>query len=309
MRTFLLTWNPTKWPWDYLHDSVDQVEQHGFADDYWSCGVRRNIDIGDRFYLIRLGSEPRGIVASGFVKSKAYDDAHWVKQRAENGDTAIYVKIRFDAIFDEPIIPMTELDQPPLNSVHWHTQSSGILIPIDVAKNIERLMFSRDFSLQSRLPQELAANPAYPEATQKRILVNYYERNPAARKKCLEVHGYTCKCCDTTLANVYGEIADKLIHVHHINPIASLAQPGNVDPINDLVPVCPNCHGIMHLRNPPLTVSEVRDVGLTTFVPEELAGSNCHALIISRFEQKRADSKFMSYYLNSGTGRARLRLI
>ena len=57
-----------------------------------------------------------------------------------------------------------------------------------------------------------------------------------------------------------------------------------------------------------LTV-QTGDVGLTTIIPASLAGSNCHALIISRFDQRRVVSSFVSYYLNSKPGRSRLRLI
>jgi len=260
MRNFLLSWNPTQWPWDYLHDSIAQVTQQGYSDDHWSCGNRRDIDVGDRFYLIRLGSDPRGIVASGFVTSTAYDDAHWDKQRAANGDTSIYVKVRFDAITHQPIIPIEELDQPPLNTFHWHTQSSGILIPNHIADAIEQLWVSRDSARQSRLPEELAACPVYIEGLGRQIVVNAYERNVSARKQCLEHHGYSCACCDAALSQVYGPIADQFIHVHHLKPIADIGQSYAVDPINDLVPVCPNCHAIIHLNNPPLTVSAVQDL-------------------------------------------------
>ncbi|HID37423.1 MAG TPA: restriction endonuclease subunit S, partial [Ghiorsea sp.] len=57
-----------------------------------------------------------------------------------------------------------------------------------------------------------------------------------------------------------------------------------------------------------LTV-QTGDVGLTAYVPDNLVGSNCHALIISRFDKKSAHSLYISYYLNSYAGRARLRLI
>ncbi len=260
MRTFLLTWNPTQWPWTYLHDSITQVTQQGYSDDRWSCGNRRDIDIGDRFYLIRLGSDPRGIVASGHVTSNAYSDSHWDKKRASNGDTTIYVKVRFDAINQEPIIPISELNQSPLDSFHWHTQSSGILIPSDIANVVEQLWISRDSTRQFRLPEELAACPVYIEGLGRQIVVNAYERNPSARKKCLETHGYTCACCDLTLSNAYGPIADSFIHVHHLKPIAEIGESYSVDPINDLVPVCPNCHAIIHLNNPPLTVCAVREL-------------------------------------------------
>jgi type I restriction enzyme S subunit len=46
---------------------------------------------------------------------------------------------------------------------------------------------------------------------------------------------------------------------------------------------------------------------LTTIVPKELEGSNCHALIISRFIKGKFEPKYFSYYFNSNYGRKRLR--
>src|SRR5688500_8874760 len=63
------------------------------------------------------------------------------------------------------------------------------------------------------------------------------------------------------------------------------------------------------LRAGDLLTIQTGESGLTTIVPEELAGSNCHALIISRFDKKRTSPHYVSYYLNSKPGRARMRLI
>lgn len=81
-------------------------------------------------------------------------------------------------------------------------------------------------------------------------------------------------------------------------------------------------HGIKHvtqafhkanakscLREGDMLTVQTGDVGLTTVIPENLSGSNCHALIISRFNKTSASSRFISYYLNSKPGRARLKLI
>lgn len=63
------------------------------------------------------------------------------------------------------------------------------------------------------------------------------------------------------------------------------------------------------LREGDLLTIQTGDVGLTAIVPKNLAGANCHALIISRFDQGRIAPKFVSYYLNSPPGRSRLQLI
>ncbi|MCC9641678.1 restriction endonuclease subunit S [Rhodopirellula sp. JC740] len=63
------------------------------------------------------------------------------------------------------------------------------------------------------------------------------------------------------------------------------------------------------LRGGDLLTVQTGEVGLSTVVPDEHAGSNCHALIISRFRKSDVDSNFMRYYFNSHIGRSRLRLI
>jgi type I restriction enzyme, S subunit len=63
------------------------------------------------------------------------------------------------------------------------------------------------------------------------------------------------------------------------------------------------------LRGGDLLTVQTGDVGLTTIVPDSMAGANCHALIITRLDKQNACPLFVSYYLNSGPGRSRLRLI
>ena len=82
----------------------------------------------------------------------------------------------------------------------------------------------------------------------KKVLINKYERNPVARRKCLEIHGTSCKICGFNSSKVYGtEFSDK-IEVHHIVPIHEINKHYKVDPETDLIPVCPNCHMILHTR-------------------------------------------------------------
>ncbi len=45
-------------------------------------------------------------------------------------------------------------------------------------------------------------------------------------------------------AELYGELGEGVIHVHHLKELRSLGEEYQVDPIEDLRPVCPNCHAI-----------------------------------------------------------------
>jgi len=59
----------------------------------------------------------------------------------------------------------------------------------------------------------------------------------------------------------YGGIADGYIHVHHIVPIASVGKQYKLNPLTDLVPVCPNCHAMLHHgMKEPQTVAELRRI-------------------------------------------------
>ena len=82
----------------------------------------------------------------------------------------------------------------------------------------------------------------------KKILINKYERNPIARRKCIEIHGASCSVCGFNSLDFYGvEFSDK-IEVHHIVPIHEIGKDYKIDPETDLIPVCPNCHMILHTK-------------------------------------------------------------
>ncbi|MEX2515469.1 MAG: HNH endonuclease [Gammaproteobacteria bacterium] len=60
--------------------------------------------------------------------------------------------------------------------------------------------------------------------------------------------------------NFYGELGSKYIHVHHLTPLSEVGAEYEVDPVNDLRPVCPNCHAMLHKRNPPFSIDELSDI-------------------------------------------------
>lgn len=95
------------------------------------------------------------------------------------------------------------------------------------------------------------------EGQRVQIQVNKYERNRYARRACIEHHGAICKCCSRDMTKTYGEIAQGIIEVHHVTQIAEIGKSYRVDPINDLVPLCPNCHRVIHQKSPSFSVEEI----------------------------------------------------
>jgi 5-methylcytosine-specific restriction protein A len=107
-------------------------------------------------------------------------------------------------------------------------------------------------------PDTLPSDVKYRVRAARRVLVNAYERDPRARRACLQVHGHTCKACGVDFEKRYGSIGKGFIHVHHIKPLAILRRGYLLNPRRDLIPVCPNCHAMLHSSNPPLAVAELK---------------------------------------------------
>jgi 5-methylcytosine-specific restriction enzyme A len=100
----------------------------------------------------------------------------------------------------------------------------------------------------------------YPEGAVQSVQVNRYERNAKARQACVAHHGAFCAVCELDFRQRYGDIGEGFIHVHHKRPLRTLGKSRRVNPVTDLVPVCPNCHAMIHRRNPPLDVEDLRRI-------------------------------------------------
>lgn len=109
-----------------------------------------------------------------------------------------------------------------------------------------------------RPPEELPEAETYIEGAKQQIVVNAYERNPAARRRCLEHYGTKCCVCDFDFEVVYGELGKGFIHVHHLRPLAEIGEEYELDPVADLRPVCANCHAMIHRRTVAYGIEELR---------------------------------------------------
>ncbi len=101
------------------------------------------------------------------------------------------------------------------------------------------------------------------EGLRKTIIVNSYERNSKARMLCVKHFKAICAVCSFDFEKFYGEIGKGFIHVHHIIPVSQIGTEYQINPINDLIPVCPNCHAMLHKQEPPISIEELKAM-LTT---------------------------------------------
>lgn len=118
--------------------------------------------------------------------------------------------------------------------------------------------YASDEAVTPLLPEELAPNEELTEGASKAVTVNSHERNSVAREKCLAHHGYACAVCSFDFQVFYGSIGKHYIHVHHVVPLSEIKKEYIVDSVNDLVPVCPNCHAMIHSARPALGVEQLK---------------------------------------------------
>ena len=120
-----------------------------------------------------------------------------------------------------------------------------------------------DGNIEARLEEllnEYQAAFAEPltEGASRSASMTVYERSAMARQRCIAEYGTDCQACGFSFGATYGETANGYIHVHHLNPVSSTRREREVDPIKDLRPICPNCHAVVHLQNPPLSIVELK---------------------------------------------------
>ncbi len=137
----------------------------------------------------------------------------------------------------------------------------GEFTPILSPKSLIRVgqsWYASDDDVIQILPEEITPNEALIEGASTAISVNSYERSRLARQKCLEHHGYACNVCGFDFEKHYGRIGRRYMHVHHVVPLAEIKKEYVVDPVNDLVPICPNCHAMIHSTRPALRVEQLK---------------------------------------------------
>lgn len=124
----------------------------------------------------------------------------------------------------------------------------------DETKNLVRGPFDQR-ALEDALDNALAGimgeqgdDGMFVEGAAVSVTLDRYERSRAARKACLDVQGTSCAICGFDFGKAYGEAFAGIIQVHHVIPVSERGGAYEVDPIRDLIPVCPNCHVALHSK-------------------------------------------------------------
>lgn len=217
--------------------------------------------IGDIVYIYEMFPKSQvsyrmEVVAVGLDFDEATDDKNFWKDQALYYDglgTHIYVRFRLLSTFPDSFFPLKALQEHGLR---------GTIKGVIQVKDEHLLAFLNGETARSENNQNdsLTGNSelSYVEGELHEVFCNRYERNIEARKACIELNGCRCVVCGMDFESRYGKIGHGFIHVHHLVPISSIGESYQINPATDLVPVCPNCHNMLHRREPPYTIEEMK---------------------------------------------------
>ncbi len=265
MKTRLLTWNPlhkaaggAKW----LEDVVAELKRTGRRKgDQWSSGPIRDVEEGERVFLLRQGSDAPGLIGSGWVTAKSFEAAHWIDEKAEAGAKANFIEVEWDSmVAPKFVLKRSQLLRGILPSSFLNSQWSGREIPADLAFRLERKweMHLNSVSLGVvRISRPSKGVPIKSDSTddtmddlkgaeiddlgsdgaaKKERIASGVSRDPAVRRAVIKRSKQICERpgCGS------GRDFPGFLDVHHIFGAE------NSDRVWTCVALCPNCHREAH---------------------------------------------------------------
>lgn len=108
--------------------------------------------------------------------------------------------------------------------------------------------------------QEALACEVYKEGAEIVVPEQTKRERPGSkcRQACLDYHGRICQLCSDDGARFGG--AGGWLHVHHLDPLGDAVAERDVDPIEDMIPLCATCHGFIHSQRPALGIEQARAI-------------------------------------------------
>ena len=268
-NNWILQGNPASFDIDTYLKELDYI--------YWSVPLKKHqkeIKIGDRIFFWRSSGNNKaisGIIGSGVVSEECKpkeqvnhpelidpeisDEESSLWNENSGPKSSFKVGIKKHEVRLTPDTGMLTRDEL-VGAMEFAkngimTVRTGTVFPMSLDE------FSFVQSLWNDVGKTLT-NKEFEEGSVRQIISKRYERNPMAKAKCLQHFGYDCQGCGMNFEKTYGKVGKHFIHVHHIVPVSKRKGAYKIDPLKDLIPLCPNCHSIVHRRKDPYTIDELK---------------------------------------------------
>lgn len=237
-KTYFVTANKD----DYKHEEA--FKEQGFIDWEYDEGRTKNIAVGDRILVYRSKGYKEiqflGVVEKINMTFSEIEGDDRYRLKLERNVNGRYFRVHF--------VSMTDGIGLTLHEMKTH----------GLSYNFERTIKMDDLDAHSKDAMDYVRSclnsvlhdhedmAGYPEGAKITVVVNKYERDPRNRRMCIDHYGYRCQACGMDFGETYGPLAEGFIHVHHRKPVSEIGDDYVVDPVKDLIPLCPNCHAMVH---------------------------------------------------------------
>lgn len=137
--TYVMRWNPdiSSYSMDDFEDEMDCIMDEGRTIT-WSIWDYRDVKIGDRFFLLKVGSGTTGIVMEGTIVSLPYRGEDW----SGRGREVYYVRMKPNCIIHPDRtdhLITTEALSRHITTVNWNEGHSGEKLERKEAKMLSAL--------------------------------------------------------------------------------------------------------------------------------------------------------------------------
>lgn len=236
MQKWLISANPKK----YDHSSA--FAKFGYID--WIQNA--NFSVGDDVYIYCARPYQKimyktKVISIGLTFEEITNDKEFWKDltQYENGRSGRFTRLKLITQADNNNLSLINLQNHGLKTA----PQGPIRMKDELAIYVD--IFLNDYLSTNELGEEEIPLDCY-EGAKYSIITNKYERSSIARMKCIEKHGCTCSICGFNFEHFYGDLGKGFIHIHHLVPLHIIGKEYKVDYDNDLIPVCPNCHAMLH---------------------------------------------------------------
>lgn len=240
-----------EWNRQQSEKSVNSLEEHNRWIDFVHSWINDySIDVSE-FRVWVVNDHPKPITLDQFLNDPGKANSK-IQQQKNNNAFSFRIGV---------MVPKKEflsLENPEAKLVNWLAQLAGIYPYTSenfYADKLEKTVYK---DIDAELTEE---NSQRLEGRVKHYFSKRYERDPINRKRALEIHGFSCQACGFNFGEVYGERGKDFIEIHHVKPLNTFEKAINIDPRRDLVPVCANCHRMIHRRKDDvLTIEQLRNL-------------------------------------------------
>lgn len=242
-----------------IYDHTAAFAKNGLID--WRQN-RTKYSVGDTVYIYCTKPASRVmfhcvVEKTGIPFCDIQDDREFwiIPEEYEKAKGGSYVRLKLLEQVDTDLLGLKHLMKHGLRAAPQSPTRIGNELKIYIENHFDDYYSTGYFT-------DIEASQSYFEGHGKTVVVNKYERSSVARRKCIEYHGADCAICGLNFKERYGNFAEGFIHVHHLRPLYTIGKEYVVDYRNDLIPVCPNCHAMIHRLpgNENMSIGELKNL-------------------------------------------------